>query len=310
MLNLFLTTLFTVFLFIFFRITPRFRMNHFHVIVCNYFVCLTLAILSNDIQVIRNLNYSDSWITLSLLTGCLFPLSFYLMALTIEKVSISVAGVANKMSMILPVSFNFMILHIGARDLKALNIIGICLALPAILLASLKPSDDLLADSKKQTSFILPFMVFLIGGFIDTLINYISFQYLSSRSDQLLFPVFTFTAAALTGSIIVGTRIALKHERLEFQSILGGMVLGVPNFLSIYFMLKTLDDFGNDGAVVFPILNIAVIILTSLSGLLFFREKLSGLNITGILLALLSIVLVFLNWELFLSHINALYSNP
>jgi drug/metabolite transporter (DMT)-like permease len=308
MLNLFLTTIFSVLLFVFFRASPKFGINSFHAIVSNYFVCIIIALSVNDINIIRQLDYTQYWVILSLCTGAIFPLSFYLMALAIEKVNLSVAGVANKMSMVIPVTFNFMFLQIGARDMKALNIIGICLALPAIFLASFKPSDDILTDGKKQNYFILPLLVFLTAGIIDTLINYISYHYLRSRTEQLLFPIFTFVSAALVGSLIVGGRVLIKNENIKMQSIIGGIVLGVPNFLSIFFMLKTLDDFNNDGAVVFPFLNIAIIILTSISGLILFKEKLSRLNIAGIVLALISIGMVFLNWEIFLKQIHSIYS--
>ncbi|HXA02187.1 MAG TPA: DMT family transporter [Cytophagaceae bacterium] len=309
MLNLFLTTIFSVSLFVFFRVSPRFRINSFHAIVCNYFICTIIAVSLNDIKVIQQLDYTRNWILLSMLTGAMFPLSFYLMALAIEKVNLSVAGVANKMSMVIPVTFNFMFLQIGARDMKALNIIGICLALPAIFLASFKPSEDILMDKKTQNHFILPLLVFLTAGIIDSLINYISYYYLTSRTEQLLFPIFTFVAAALVGSLIVAGRALMKNESVNMRSVTGGIILGIPNFLSIFFMLKTLNDFNNDGAVVFPFLNITVIILTSLSGLIFFKEKLSRLNIAGIILALISIGLVFLNWELFLKQINSIYSD-
>ena len=140
MLNLFLTTIFSVALFVFFRISPRFHINSFHAIICNYFMCIIIALSVNDIKVIQQFDYRQTWVILSLLTGAMFPLSFYLMALAIEKVNLSVAGVANKMSMVIPVTFNFIFLQVGVRDMKALNIIGICLALPAIFLASFKPS--------------------------------------------------------------------------------------------------------------------------------------------------------------------------
>ena len=309
MLNLFLTTIFTSSLFLFFRVFARFSINNFHAIVCNYFVCILIALSLNDIKALQQLDYTSIWVILSLLTGAMFPLSFYLMALAIEKVSISVAGVANKMSMVIPVTFNFIFLHIGARDMKALNIAGICLALPAIFLASFRLSDDVLMDERKGNRFLIPFMVFLTGGIIDTFINYISYHYLAGRAEQLLFPIFTFAAAALTGSLIVAGRAVTKNERVNIRSIAGGIILGIPNFLSIFFMLKTLDDFNNDGAVVFPFLNIAVIIVTSLSGVFFFKEKLSWLNIAGIILALISIGMVFLNWELFLMQINSIYSD-
>jgi drug/metabolite transporter (DMT)-like permease len=307
MINLLLTTFFTVSLFLFFSFSTRFGINSFHAIVSNYFICIILSVcFLPDLFFLKSIDFTSTWIILALATGALFPLSFYLMALAIEKVNVSVASVANKMSLIIPVTFNLLFLKAGDRDMSALNITGICLALPAIILASAKKTDTILANDSASENFMLPIMVFLTAGIIDTMINFISFAYLGPK-EQSLFPFFTFMAAAGMGSFIILIRIYLKKEKIALKSIYGGIILGVPNFFSIFFMLKTFDDFNNDGAFVFPFLNIAVIILSSLAGVFLFKEKLSKLNIAGIILAFISICLIFLNWEIFLKEVNSYY---
>ena len=86
-----------------------------------------------------------------------------------------------------------------------------------------------------------------------------------------------------------------------------GIAIGLPNYFSIYFMLHTLSWYQNDGAFVYPVLNIAVIVVTSLMGIALFKEKLSKLNLIGIIIAILSIGLVFLNWRIFMKQLNSLY---
>jgi drug/metabolite transporter (DMT)-like permease len=307
MINLLLTTFFTVSLFLFFSISTRLRLNSFHAIVSNYFMCVILSLLFlPNLNALKIQDYSSAWIILSFTTGAIFPFSFYLMALAIEKVNIGVASVANKMSLVIPVTFSLLFLKTGARDMSALNITGICLALPAILMASLKKSDNILMNENAQKNFVLPLLVFLTGGLVDTLINFISYAYLSPK-EQALFPLFTFTAAAFMGTLIILSRIYLKQERIYLKSVWGGVILGIPNFFSIYFMLKAFTDFNNDGAFIFPFLNISVIIISSLLGVLFFKEKLSKLNMAGIVLALISICMIFLNWELFIKQMRQYY---
>jgi drug/metabolite transporter (DMT)-like permease len=307
MINLLLTTFFTVSLFLFFSFSTRFGINSFHAIVSNYFICILLSLcFLQDAYVLKTIDLSSTWIVLSLLTGALFPLSFYLMALAIEKVNVSVASVANKMSLVIPVTFNLLFLQTGGRDMSALNITGICIALPAIILASTKKADNILMNESASRNFMLPIIVFLTAGIIDTMINYISFTYLGPK-EQSLFPLFTFIAAAGVGSFFIAIRVYLRKERIALKSVYGGIILGVPNFFSIYFMLKTFDDFNKDGAFVFPFLNIAVIILSSLAGVLLFKEKLSKINLAGIILAFISICLIFLNWELFLKEMESYY---
>jgi drug/metabolite transporter (DMT)-like permease len=307
MINLLLTTFFTVSLFLFFSFSTRTGVNSFHAIVSNYFICILLSLcFLPDIYVLASIDLDSIWIKLSLLTGALFPLSFYLMALAIEKVNVSVASVANKMSLVIPVTFNLLFLQADGRDMSALNITGICIALPAILMASSKKTDTILMKEPSSRNYLLPLLVSLTAGIIDTLINFISSAYLSPK-EQSLFPLFTFMAAAGIGSFIIGARVYLNKEKIEAKSIIGGIILGLPNFFSIYFLLKTFDDFNNDGAFLFPFLNIAVIIISSLAGVLLFKEKLSKLNIAGVILAFISICMIFLNWELFLKQMKAYY---
>ena len=76
---------------------------------------------------------------------------------------------------------------------------------------------------------------------------------------------------------------------------MAAFTLGIPNFLSFYFLLKALAYFGSSGAFVYPLYNLGVILLSAIIGLLVFKERLSKLNIVGILLAITAITL--LSWN-------------
>jgi uncharacterized membrane protein len=82
---------------------------------------------------------------------------------------------------------------------------------------------------------------------------------------------------------------------MKFHSrhVIAGIVLGIPNFGSIYFILKMLEQ-GWEGSVFFPINNVGVILLSTAVALIIFKEQLSRLNIIGIVLAILGIVLISL----------------
>ncbi|MEG0850051.1 MAG: EamA/RhaT family transporter, partial [Flavobacterium sp.] len=64
------------------------------------------------------------------------------------------------------------------------------------------------------------------------------------------------------------------------------------NFGNILFYLKAHKAFAENPSTVFAGMNMGVIILGSLVGLFFFKEKLSKINIIGLLLALVSIVFI------------------
>ena len=67
--------------------------------------------------------------------------------------------------------------------------------------------------------------------------------------------------------------------------------MGVPNFFSIYYILKAISE-GWEGSEFFPYNNISIIALSAVIAYLFFKEKLSVANIVGVLLAIVAIGLI------------------
>ena len=71
-----------------------------------------------------------------------------------------------------------------------------------------------------------------------------------------------------------------------------GILLGAINYFSIYYIIRALSSFSIDGALVYPSLNIGIIIGASVVGILAFGERLSLMNKIGLSLAVLAIVLI------------------
>jgi uncharacterized membrane protein len=76
-----------------------------------------------------------------------------------------------------------------------------------------------------------------------------------------------------------------------FKDILAGIGLGLPNYFSIYFLIGALrSDIAN--TKVFILNNVAIVLISTLLGILFFNEKLLKKNWIGIGLAVISIILI------------------
>jgi len=72
---------------------------------------------------------------------------------------------------------------------------------------------------------------------------------------------------------------------------LWGLLLGVPNYFSMYFLVKTLNAF-QQASLVFPINNIGIVLMSSLMAFVFFKEKFNKQKMIGLALASLAIVLM------------------
>jgi uncharacterized membrane protein len=85
----------------------------------------------------------------------------------------------------------------------------------------------------------------------------------------------------------------LDTKKILRRNLFAGAILGLPNYFSIYFVLIALDNLG--GIVVFPILNIGVVLSSSIISWLFYKEKMSKTNWIGVILACVSIVIIMWN---------------
>ena len=90
-------------------------------------------------------------------------------------------------------------------------------------------------------------------------------------------------------------QLARGSEKLAWRSLVGAVTLGVPNFLSFYTLLLALSQFGGNGAFVYPLYNIGVILVAALVATLFFGEELSVANKIGLGLAVVAIGLI--SWQ-------------
>src|SRR5690606_30909814 len=208
------------------------------------------------------------------------------MAMTSQRSGVSVASVATKMSLAIPVLMGVVLY--GDR-LSPWQLLGILLALAAVYLASLKEERIKL----KFKDLWLPLLVFLGSGIIDTAIKYFEEMHLQDREIPL-FSAMIFGCAALSGLIFVGALSRKSPPKVRGRDLIGGVCLGVPNYFSIYFMIQALRWEAFNSAAIFTLNNVGIVLLSTLVGILVFKERLSPKNWSGVGLAVVGIILVAL----------------
>ena len=70
-------------------------------------------------------------------------------------------------------------------------------------------------------------------------------------------------------------------------------MLGVPNYFSIFYLIKALNMKGLSSSAVIPINNIGILFIDTLFGVFIFKERLSKLNILGVVLTVVSMLLIY-----------------
>ncbi|MEQ8909153.1 MAG: EamA family transporter [Vicingaceae bacterium] len=276
-------------IFIVFRSFDRFKIDTFSAIVVNYLVAGSIGFLISDVDFSMDTMLQSSWSINGLILGVLFITLFYIMATTAQKLGASVASIANKMALVVPVLFA--IFYYG-DSYNFLKIMGVLMALVGIYLSTVKPKVE-----KKKFDwklFFIPFILFLGSGFIDTFIKYTQeFHLQENQNDSKLFSSLIFATAFCIGILITFFRKGKGLNHLP--TWVGGVVLGLINYGSIYFLILTFNNSSLESSVVFPINNMGVVIFTTLLSFFLFQERFSNKNKVGVALSVLSILLISLS---------------
>ena len=83
----------------------------------------------------------------------------------------------------------------------------------------------------------------------------------------------------------------VQKQRYTWRDVGAGILLGVPNFFTVYFIQKMLTT-DMDGSVIFPIHNIGILLLSALISRMLFGEEFRILKYVGIVLATIAIILL------------------
>ncbi len=282
MIYLLLSIASSTLIFVLFKLFNKYNINTLQAIVVNYVTACLCGSLLYDGQIRPSEIIKTDWFFAAIGLGFLFIAIFNVMALTAQKNGLSVASVASKMSVIIPVIFG---IYVYNESTGVQKIIGIILALVAVYLTSVKQKDD----SVLTQSIYLPIILFFGSGIIDTSVNHFA-----PDDDIPIFSATIFGIAAIIGLVILSYKAIIRKDYFKLKSVPFGILLGIVNYCSIYFLLKALRVDGFESSTLFTINNVVIVAVSTLVGLVLFKEKISNKNWVGIFIAIISIILVTL----------------
>ena len=284
MIYLLLSILFNAVLFVFIKLFARFNIDALQALVVNYFVAFLVGLffLENDLAPKEIINHD--WFKGSILLGFVFISTFYATTLTSQRNGLSVASVASKMSVIIPITLGVILYNESQGFVK---IIGILLALIAVYFTSKKETGEV----QQANNLLFPILVFLGAGTIDASLKYLQTYHVPANQIGL-FSTVTFFCAFIVGVLTILFFTIRGQIKFSGRNILGGIALGLPNYFSLYYLVKMLEAKAFESATLFTIHNISIVLVSTFVGILFFKEKISIRNAFGIGLALFALYLV------------------
>lgn len=268
-----------------FKITARRKMDTYNVIVINYIVASLLGFLISGFPTRET--FTSNWLVFAIIIGILFIVVFLLIAYSTKVSGIALTTVAVKMSVILPILFS---IFYFSEDISFLKVIGIILAMIAVYLTVHKKQDH---NITKRIAIILPVLLFLGSGTIDSLIKYTQATFLQEDS-TIMFTSVLFTIAAICGILYSPLRKKSFAAYFRKDILVSGTILGIINFGSLYGIVMALESNVFDSSVLFGINNIGIVVLSVILALALFREELTLRNKAGIILSVITIILLSL----------------
>ena len=291
MIFLLLSILTSASLMIIFKLLERFKAPVFPVIVFNYGTCLLFGLfMSGDVAGFAQVP-GTVWFPFALFIGLMFILLFNLIGTSTQTNGISVTAVAQKMSLSIPVIVAF-IIH-EEQNINAFKLLGIIAAIVAVVLSSIKAKEKdkpKLPGEKKL--LIVPLLIFFGSGMVDSVVDFVQSRYLE-EADQNFFLTTLFGTAFTLGVLRLIYEVLVNKMRFSFPKVLlWGILLGLPNYGSIYFLINALEYSNFEASALFPLNNVGIVMTSTLAAILVFKERLSILNYIGIALSLFAILLI------------------
>ncbi|QGY42096.1 EamA family transporter [Maribellus comscasis] len=280
MIYLFASIISSTSIYIIFRWAKNYSCNLTHLITVNYVTATIFgAVLFSPSESLFT-DQTKSWLPFALLLGILFTGLFFLIGNSSQKAGITVTTLANKLSLVFPVLFSLLFFN---EKISTLKYVGLISSFAAIMLTVYKKEI-------KKTNVIyilLPVSIFIGSGFADSIVKYV--QTLKTSPEQI--PVFTTCVffVAFVFALLFSVRNGKKVLNALIPTVLLGILLGIANFGSLYFLMNALSSDYLESSLIFAVNNMSIVALSAIVGYIIFNEKLNKINYAGLALAFVSL---------------------
>lgn len=251
--------------------------NKMSFFLANYAVCTLLGVFFTVQGGGVRGTFSPAFpILFGCLSGFLFLYSFVLFRKNVARNGVVMSATFMKLGVLIP---TLMAILIFREQPRVPQILGICLAVAAILLLHLEPGSTGLGSGK----WLLLLLLFL-SGLTDGTANI--YDKLGAPEGKDLYLVFTF----LTAMVFSGILAFAAKQRICLWDIGFGAAIGIPNYFSSRFLLGALRTVP--AVVVYPVYSVATIVVITAFGVLLFREKLGLRKLLALLIIFAALALL------------------
>ena len=281
MISLLLAIISSSLIFVIFKLFPRFRVDTFQAIVFNYITALSCGLILYGHEWDGQALVQGSWPYFAVLCGILFISLFLLMGISSQRNGVALTSTAVKMSM--AVSMLIMIVAYN-EQVGWLKIGGIAMAFIGVYLVSIGKDQK----SGKGGQWML-LVLFTGSGMLDFVLNYVQ-KFEMDVLTPSLFSAFGFGVAGTIGILLLSIDLIRKKRVFHIRNVVAGILLGIPNYFSIFLLIMAYRDTGWNDSAVLAITNVSIVVLSALVGFIIFQEGYDRRKLIGLILALIAIL--------------------
>ena len=259
------------------RLSEKYVKGDVNLLAVNYIVCSFLAALyagpADLLPAGAGLPFT---LGLGLVNGVLYLSGFVLLQWNVKNNGVVLSSTFQKLGVLVPIALSVVLY--GEMPGPS-QLIGYAMALIAIALIHFDGSDE--AGGSRKIFLLL---LLLCGGISDSMSKIFEQAGFPEMESHFLF--YTFFAALILCLCLVIRR----KQKIGKTELLFGLLVGVPNYFSARFLLRSLSYVP--AVIAYPTYSVGGIVAVSAAGLLLFHEKLSRRRWLALGIVLVAIVLL------------------
>jgi len=242
-------------------------------------------------------------IALALIQGFFFYFGFWVMARSTWRSGVALTTAAARASLVLPVIFSWLFLAQGKPYWLSVGLVLLAMVLIVGPNDFQKHDPSLYRSSsdhvRKIKAILALIGVFLTYGISDFFLKVVQHTVSVGVSDEVLisnhlsmqmgFIFISATVCSLLYCIFSGT---LKKFRITWATVIWGIILGLVNTACTSCILKALSSISTN--LFYPLYNIGIVVIGTLTGVFFFKEKIKALQYAGLVIAVVAIAVTLL----------------
>lgn len=259
------------------RFSDRKTSNNMAMFMANYAVCSFLSYFyMGGIPVFPAESGAQFALFLGFLSGVLYLVSFLFMQWNMIQNGVVATTTFNRLGVIVP---TIMAIIVFKEAPKAVQIIGVLVAIAAIVMMQFEKEDTEKADKK-----IWLIAMLLLSGFTESLTNIFDKMGNPVLKDNYL--LYTFFVA-----LICATLLTLRErKKISGWDLFFGFIIGVPNYFSSYFMFEALKTVP--AVIAYPVSSVGTILAICVGSVILFKEKVSSRKKMALVLVMAAMALL------------------